>query len=65
MTNSSAVKCSRAGCAHSAQNKIIWRNPKIHSIDREKIWLACEIHQQYLVDYLDTRGFYLGTEKIQ
>jgi spore coat protein CotF len=65
MISSSAVKCSRAGCEQSAQTKIIWRNPKIHSIDRKKVWLACEIHQQYLIDYLDTRGFYQGTEEIQ
>ena len=34
-----------------------WRNPRIHSADRVKIWLACDEHREYLRDYLATRGF--------
>lgn len=34
-----------------------WRNPRIHGVDRVKIWLACDEHRDYLRDYLDTRGF--------
>ena len=34
-----------------------WRNPRIHSLDRVKIWLACTEHVDYLRDYLATRDF--------
>lgn len=64
MTTDSQPKCSRAGCAESATKVISWRNPKIHTIDRRKQWLACDEHEAFLVDYLSTRGFYLGVEKL-
>jgi hypothetical protein len=34
-----------------------WRNPRIHSADRVKVWLACDDHRASLGDYLATRGF--------
>jgi hypothetical protein len=49
--------CSRAGCTAPAVWNVNWRNPRIHTIDRVKIWLACDEHRQYLFDYLDTRSF--------
>jgi hypothetical protein len=54
-------KCSRAGCTQLATHKLNWRNPKIHSEDRVKTWLACDEHLSFLVDYLETRGFFLAT----
>lgn len=51
------VKCSRAGCQQRATSRIVWRNPRIHSADREKIWLACETHVDFLRDYLAARDF--------
>jgi len=53
----SARLCSRAGCRQSATSEIVWRNPAIHAIDREKIWLACDEHRAFLHDYLHSRGF--------
>ncbi|MEP6482640.1 MAG: hypothetical protein ABJA94_11615 [Rhodoglobus sp.] len=50
-------RCSRAGCTEPATWNVNWRNPKIHSADRVKIWLACSEHVEYLRDYLATRGF--------
>ena len=50
-------ECSRAGCRAEAVHAISWRNPKIHSADRVKVWHACEEHVDYLRDYLDTRDF--------
>lgn len=35
----------------------MWRNPRIHSPDRRKIWTACDDHVGFLRDYLATRGF--------
>jgi hypothetical protein len=49
--------CSRAGCAADAAWNVNWRNPRIHGIDRVKVWLACDEHVDYLRDYLATRDF--------
>ena len=50
-------RCSRAGCTSAAEWNVNWRNPRIHSVDRVKIWLACAEHVVYLRDYLETRDF--------
>ena len=52
-----AADCSRAGCRAPALWRIEWRNPKIHSPDRRKIWVACDEHRDYLRDYLAARDF--------
>jgi hypothetical protein len=49
--------CSRAGCRASAHWRIEWRNPKIHSPDRRKVWVACDEHRDFLRDYLAARDF--------
>lgn len=54
---SSDKVCSRAGCRAAAHYEVVWRNPAIHSTDREKIWLACEEHRDFLHEYLHSRGF--------
>lgn len=51
------VACSSAGCAAAAVWRINWRNPRIHTPDRVKVWLACDAHRESLRDYLATRGF--------
>jgi len=50
-------RCSRAGCKQEATWAVNWRNPRIHTPDRVKVWLACEEHRDYLYDYVDARGF--------
>ena len=52
-----AATCSRAGCREPALWRVEWRNPKIHSPDRRKIWVACDEHRDYLRDYLAARDF--------
>lgn len=52
-----AVRCSSAGCSSAAAWRVNWRNPRIHSPDRVKVWLACDDHRATLADYLATRGF--------
>jgi hypothetical protein len=52
-----ATKCSRAGCASPATATVNWRNPRIHTPDRVKVWLACDEHTAYLRDYLEARDF--------
>ena len=49
--------CSRAGCLATAGWRIEWRNPKIHTEDRVKVWLACDEHRGYLSDFLAARDF--------
>jgi hypothetical protein len=44
-----------------AEFQVLWRNPKIHSEERRKIWLACREHRDYLVDYLSVRSFFIET----
>ncbi|WP_460795273.1 hypothetical protein [Microbacterium sp. GXF0217] len=51
------LECSRAGCRDTATHQVVWRNPRIHAADREKIWLACEAHVGFLSDYLRARDF--------
>lgn len=54
--------CSRAGCRAAATTRVLWRNPRIHSEDRVKTWLACDEHRDYLRDYLAARSFPVRTE---
>ncbi|HEX5729812.1 hypothetical protein [Microbacterium sp.] len=49
--------CSRAGCRAAAVWRIEWRNPKIHPVDRRKVWVACDAHRDFLRDYLAARDF--------
>lgn len=49
--------CSRAGCRERASWSIVWRNPRIHTADRRKVWLACDEHVAYLRDFLASRDF--------
>lgn len=51
------AECSRAACRADATHHIVWRNPRIHAADREKIWLACDEHVEYLHEYLAAREF--------
>ena len=51
------TNCSRAGCREMAGWRLDWRNPRIHSADRVKTWLACDEHVDYLRDFLTTRDF--------
>jgi hypothetical protein len=51
------TRCSRAGCTEIADWNVNWRNPRIHSADRVKVWLACSEHVDYLRDYLASRDF--------
>jgi len=53
----SGLECSRAGCRTAATMQVVWRNPRIHAADREKVWLACDEHVGFLRDYLAARDF--------
>jgi hypothetical protein len=53
--------CSAKGCQEQAEHQVAWNNPKIHTPERRKIWLACAEHEQSLRRFLDARGFYKET----
>ena len=52
-----AIRCSAAGCTEPAEWRINWRNPRIHTAERVKVWLACDVHRGHLTGYLASRGF--------
>lgn len=56
-TGPEGATCSRAGCDAAATRSVNWRNPKLHSADRVKIWLACDEHVDYLREFLGARNF--------
>jgi len=49
--------CSARGCQADATWELQWNNPKIHTPDRRKIWLACEDHRESLSNFLRSRSF--------
>ncbi|MEO6510630.1 MAG: acetone carboxylase [Nocardioides sp.] len=49
--------CSAKGCQREAVWALVWNNPKVHTPDRRKSWLACEEHRQHLADFLGARQF--------
>ena len=50
-------QCSAKGCTAAATWQLQWNNPRIHTPERRKTWLACDEHRQSLADFLDVRGF--------
>lgn len=49
--------CSAKRCQAPATWQLLWNNPKLHTPDRRKVWLACDDHRQSLIDFLGKRGF--------
>jgi len=49
--------CSARGCQAAAAWELRWNNPRLHTPDRRKVWLACEEHKDSLSDFLGSRGF--------
>ncbi|WP_420081204.1 hypothetical protein ACN6AT_27465 [Streptomyces sp. JL4002] len=49
--------CSAKGCRDAAVWVLAWNNPKLHTPERRKTWLACEEHREHLSQFLGVRGF--------
>ena len=49
--------CSARGCTAPASWQLLWNNPRLHTPDRRKTWLACEDHRESLADFLRARSF--------
>ncbi|MEV6212206.1 hypothetical protein [Kitasatospora sp. NPDC051914] len=52
-----AAVCSAKGCREAAGWVLVWNNPKLHTPDRRKTWLACDDHREHLSQFLGVRGF--------
>ncbi|TIC86683.1 acetone carboxylase [Nocardioides sp. GY 10127] len=49
--------CSAKGCTAPAEHALLWNNPKVHTPERRKVWLACAEHRESLGSFLSSRGF--------
>ena len=58
------LTCSAKGCQNAAVWSLLWNNPKIHTPDRRKSWLACEDHRESLSDFLKARQFLRDVEPV-
>jgi hypothetical protein len=56
--------CSAKDCRRAATWALLWRNPRIHSTERTKRWLACDEHRATLADFLGRRDFPLRVEPL-
>ena len=56
--------CSARGCRSRATWALLWNNPRLHTEERRKTWLACDPHLGGLSEHLDVRGFLRETEAI-
>lgn len=52
--------CSARRCRAEAAWGVLWNNPKLHTPERRKVWLACTEHREHLEEYLRVRGFLRG-----
>lgn len=55
---SDELVCSARGCTRGATFELVWNNPKVHTADRRKIWLACDDHEESLRVFLSARDFW-------
>ena len=51
------LSCSAKGCRQPAHWGLRWNNPRLHTPERRKTWLACDEHRDTLGDFLSIRGF--------
>ncbi|HEY9474289.1 MAG TPA: hypothetical protein VIS06_10610 [Mycobacteriales bacterium] len=64
MTSVTTPICSAKGCRAPAKWALVWNNPRIHSPEREKRWVACPEHRTYLEQFLAERGFLRRVEAL-
>ena len=63
-TGPDGLVCSAKGCRAPAEFDLQWNNPKIHTPDRRKHWLACAEHREQLRSFLASRGFLRDVEPL-
>ncbi|WP_029253510.1 hypothetical protein [Paraoerskovia marina] len=60
-TVSGELICSGKGCRDEARWGLLWNNPKLHTPERRKVWLACDAHREHLETFLGARDFLRST----
>lgn len=58
------LNCSARGCRLPAVWQLRWQNPRLHTVERRKVWLACAEHRTSLADFLTARAFLREVEPI-
>ncbi|GAB4085288.1 hypothetical protein GCM10028784_19180 [Myceligenerans cantabricum] len=53
--------CSAKGCRATATWGLLWNNPRLHTPERRKVWLACDDHREHLEQFLSARSFWRQT----
>lgn len=51
------IVCSAKGCRTTAVWELRWNNPRLHTEERRKVWLACAEHRDHLGGFLEARSF--------
>jgi hypothetical protein len=51
------LTCSARGCTAPAVWAVLWNNPRLHTPERRKKWLACDEHRESLSSFLAARSF--------
>ena len=59
------LTCSARGCRDDARWGLRWNNPRLHTPDRRKVWLACDEHRGSLGEFLRARGFLQDTVPVE
>ena len=59
-----SLTCSAKGCRAEAVWALRWNNPKLHTPERRKTWLACDEHRASLADFLAARQFLRDVERL-
>lgn len=49
--------CSARDCRRPATWELRWNNPRLHTPERRKSWLACDEHRAHLEQFLELRHF--------
>lgn len=57
--------CSARRCREHAVWALRWNNPRLHTPERRKTWVACEEHRQHLTEFLELRGFLRSTVPLE
>jgi hypothetical protein len=56
-TGPEPLVCSAKGCRRAAAWGLVWNNPRLHTPERRKVWLACDEHREHLASFLSARSF--------
>ncbi|MDQ2757107.1 MAG: hypothetical protein M3Y71_11165 [Actinomycetota bacterium] len=65
MSPASDLRCSARACRSPASSALLWNNPRLHTAERRKVWLACDEHVVSLGEFLSLRGFLRDTVPVE